>query len=468
MTRKVFLLLFAVLGCIYFAIAQTSLSELSLETNVLAGSGRNLPFWMTHNQLGKYAEAGNLQMLNEAVMTGFVPVSENSRLEYGADLALLFSEEKTKAMLVQAYAGISGRLFLLKAGAFREEEQFGGLSSTNGEIVQSMNYRPYPMIRLATNGYIPFFMAKKWFRFAMEYDEGILTDDRVIDKPHLHHKSLMLKFLLNPTTSVTVGGNHYVFWGGYSDQYGQLPDGLSDYFTYVTGSRGKDNFLTTDQLNVAGDQLGSYRVSLEKKFDTFYAEVWINHPFEDRSGMEFANLKDNQYSLYFRKDEKGSLIDEFIMEYLYTKHQSGERHQITGPKEEHMRGNDNYFNHGIYQSGFSYMGYSLGTPFLYPLLENEEGKTIGFENTRVSAWHVGAKGYLSEKLSWKGMLSYTRNFGTFKNPYISVKKQVYSMGELSWASANIPLTVSVNVAADFGSLVEDRLGGGIRLVWYLN
>ncbi len=76
----------------------------------------------------------------------------------------------------------------------------------------------------------------------------------------------------------------------------------------------------------------------------------------------------------------------------------------------------------------------MGTPLFYPLVKNEDGIYSDFANNRIAAFHVGAKGYLAGRLEWKGLLAYSENWGTFGNPYCSVKRQVYSMFELNWQS----------------------------------
>jgi len=447
--------------------AETKITDASISTTVLGGTGDNLPFWFTSNQLGKYSQTGDFQSLVEGIIKGETTFNDNHlTLDYGTDVVFLVSEDETEPRIIEAYAGLSGKLAVLKAGAFADEEVFGGLSSTNGEILRSLNYQPYPKIRLSTNGFVPFPFLGNWLQFSAEFDEGILSDKRVISDTHIHHKSLMLRLLTSKSTRLTVGINHFVLWGGHSDRYGDLPDGWSDYWRYITASKGSSNFLETDQKNVAGDQIGSHSFSFVKGFEKIVAELRINHPFEDGTGKHYVNYKDNQYILFIGKNKKGSLIDEFIIEYLYSKHQSGDRHQLTGPNA--MGGRDNYFNNGVYRSGFSYYGYSLGTPFFYPILENEDGTIVGFANNRIEAWHTGMKGFFSDRVEWKLLLSYSENFGTYAQPYDPIKYQVYSLCELAWKCNKHPMTISALLAVDSGDLVKDQVGCGINIKWDLS
>lgn len=449
------------------SFSETQLTDASISTTVLGGTGDNLPFWFTSNQLGKYSRTGNFQSLVEGIIKGETTFNDNKlTLDYGTDVVFLASEDETEPRIIEAYAGLSGKLAVLKAGAFADEEVFGGLSSTNGEILRSLNYQPYPKIRLSTNGFIPFPLLKNFLQFSAEFDEGILNDDRVIEDAHIHHKSLMLRLLTSKTTSLTVGMNHFVLWGGHSDQYGDLPDGLSDYWRYVTANEGTSNFLETDQKNVAGSQLGSHSFSFVKGFDNFVFEVRVNHPFEDGSGKRYENYKDNLYTIYFSKNKSGTLLDEFLIEYLYSKHQSGDRHELTGP--DIMHGNDNYFYNGVYRSGFTYEGFCMGTPFFTPYLDDEKGIITRFANNRVEAWHTGMKGFFSDQIEWKLLLSYSENFGTYAHPYDPVKYQVCSLYELSWKSSKNPMTISALLAVDSGDLVDDQVGFGINMKWDLS
>ena len=464
-------LLFLILVCTTsVSFAQSPISEASISTTGLIGTGNNLPFWMTHNQLGKYSITGNKQELTEGNFSGGTRLFGNLKLTYGADLALLITQKGVDPKIIQAYIGLSGKIVRIQAGTFADDELMGGLSSSNGDLLRSLNFRPYPKVRLSTPGFIPFLFAKSWFRFNTEYDEGLLTDERVVDRAHMHHKSLMMQFRTSPSFRFVIGLNHYVFWGGRSAQYGQLPDGLNSYFLYVTGRPGNSDFLETDQLNVAGNHLGSYLFTAEKDFENFHIELRASHPFEDGSGMGFMNFKDNLYTFHYSKNKTGSLLDELVFEYLYSKNQSGDPSLEVGIEARHIRGGDNYFNHGIYQTGYTFQGQSMGTPLFEPIRVirlNQRNLISGVANNRVSAFHLGAKGTISCALSWKGLLTYSRNFGTYDQPYLPFKQQIASLGELSWKSRNHPLMLSALMAVDLGQMTTDQMGIGFQAQWTL-
>jgi len=446
------------------AFSQNRISEASLETTGLAGSGDYLPFWFSQNQLGKYSTSSNVQELTEGKLSGVNVLSDKFNLVYGTDLGFLVNENGVRAKIIQAYAGISGKTLSLKAGAFADGEILGGLSSANGDLIRSLNYRPYPMIRLSTSGFVPLPFAKSWLQVKAEYDEGFLRDDRIVHHPHLHHKSLEFRVLASETFRFTAGVNHYVFWGGTqtleNGQKQKLPHSLKDYFRYILGRSGSSDFLTTDQENVAGNQLGSYKFTAEKDLQNYRLQARITHPFEDHSGMNLMNWRDNLYTFFIQKKKKGTPLDEFLFEYMHTKHQSREYDD-----DGVLYSYDNYFNHSVYSTGFSYKGYSMGTPLLFPLVKNAGGKVAGFENNRVSAFHAGARGHVSKQVCWKALLTYSRNFGTYYAPYDSVHRQFYSLAEIGWNSKNSPLSFSTQLAADFGDQADNQVGVGFSVKW---
>lgn len=459
--------IFLLLVCSHFSIAQNFRTAAGLLSEGVVGTADQLPFWFVHNRSGKFRPQGNTQFLQEGYLLAGYHFTDRFKVEGGADFAWLVSDKGTDWQIVELFATAGGKYLRFQGGAFAEPEILGGLSSTNGELLHSLNSRPYPRVQLSTNGYIPVPFGPRWLRFKAQFDEGWLNDNRIVEKPHLHHKQLMFQIVANSRTTINAGGNHYVFWGGTSPQYGALPSGIKNYFRYITGRSGNAAFPETDQQNVAGNQLGSYLITLEKKFSELDLEVRINHPFEDRSGMRFENWRDNLYTLYLRFRGEKPLVGEVLAEYCYTRHQSGDRHQLDGPRNERMRGLDNYFNHGVYQTGFTYRGFIIGTPLFGPVTHNVTGMVAGVSNNRISAWHLGAKGNLSEQIRWKGLASYSQNSGTYAQPFDPVRRQVAGYGEVSCSSRKLPLVFTVLLAADFGTMVSPNWGAGLRMAWTL-
>ncbi|NOY96445.1 MAG: capsule assembly Wzi family protein [Chlorobi bacterium] len=424
--------------------------------------GGTLPFWFTHNQNGKYTQQGGTYQLLETGFRGSYPLHSLARVDYGLDANISYSG-KLVGQLNQLYLGIRCKRLVLRVGAFADPVLFAGLSSSNGSIIRSVNARPYPKIRLSTNGFIPAPFLKRSLSFKAEYDEGILFEPRVVKRPRLHHKSFFIRYSNSSGLRVEAGMNHYVFWGGISPVYGQLPDGIKDYFLYILGKPGNTDFPATD-VNVAGNQLGDYSILVTKPVKGGVLKFYVSHPFEDHSGMEFDNLSDNLYGIGYFKDDPKSFFEGFIYEFLFTKQQSGGKHVVTGPKSSRMRGLDNYFNHGVYASGFTYRGFAMSSPLFFPLVINNEGVAAGFANNRVIAHHLGAKGNFSPGLQWKVLLTSTKNFGTYGSPFSPAKKQFLSYCEVKFAPDAKPVELSLSAGVDIGNLSGGRVGVMLNVV----
>ncbi len=447
--RKIFIFLLLIIAFHSYLSANDRL-KISYES--LFSSGENLPFWFVHNQNGKYPlNTSSAQLLSVQGKYGFenvfysplsIELGTNLVSSYGNEFGAHFNELYTKFTLWN---------WKLEAGLFKEPEYFHHLSSTNGHIDRSNNNRPYPRIRLATDEYIPFLFWKDWFRFKAEYDEGILNDERVVKDTRLHHKSLFLKAIISGSVHVSVGMNHYVKWGGISPQYGELPSSFNDYITYILGKQGTDNFPRTDQLNVAGDHLGSYHIQVDFPLNNFgEVSIYLSHPFEDKSGMELDNWIDNLYGIYF-DTKKNGIVSKVLYEYMYTIHQSGHIHQYGV-----MRGRDNYFNHGYYRTGFTYRGYSMASPLFSPVVPHETRQAI--QNNRIAMHHVAVMGQLTENLQWNGKFTQSRNLGTYNNPYEEDKMQITTLLSVDYSPEKLPFTISISTAADYGQLYEKRTG----------
>ena len=458
MRRKVEILCFILLFSLS-VFSQTN--TISFESTGLVRNGSEMPFWFTHNQYGKYAEKTDYQLVNELQVSGTQVLKPGIQFEYGTDLVIRFDEDQSKLMIQQAYLKLKSNRLMLTMGSVADEELFEGLSSSNGDLVQSVNYRPYPRISLASNHFIALPVFNRKLSFSFLFEEAYLYDKRYIMHSRLHHDQLILRYRFPANFTVSAGMNRYVFWAGEEPDKTKLPSDLKSYFRYLFGTSGGSDFLETDQENAAGNTLGSYLLSIEKEFEHWHSEIRMSHPFEDHSGMEFANYRDNQYTLYLKQKRKGAVVEAIVFEYLYTKHQSGDKHQITGPKDEHMRGLDNYFNNSVYRSGYTFLSHSMGTPFFTPV-NQANGISTGFANNRISAFHTGISGNLKvPSLKWKVLLSYTRNFGTYASPYPHRLDQWYSLAELSWIHPYRKFQVSGKAGIDCGELSGDNAGVGL-------
>jgi hypothetical protein len=134
------------------------------------------------------------------------------------------------------------------------------------------------------------------------------------------------------------------------------------------------------------------------------------------------------------------------------------------------QGQDNYFNHSQYLEGWSYLGRTIGTPFITPQSDVQlaaKGARF-FPNNRLNMAYIGASGQFGKFLRWTFRTSYSVNYGTYTNPYPVSYNQLSSLVGLQLRVARLPKTiVTASLAVDQGQLLPNTFGGflGLRKTW---
>ena len=115
------------------------------------------------------------------------------------------------------------------------------------------------------------------------------------------------------------------------------------WHAFFPGGSGSDE-VTSDYKNAEGNQLGSWVMRLNYDHEDWRVSLYADHFFEDHSAMfminyngygegsEWKEKKDSRYFMYDFKDmmlgaelqlRKGTWLQNVVVEYLYTKYQSG-------------------------------------------------------------------------------------------------------------------------------------------------
>lgn len=442
--------------------------HLSLTTAV--SSGEDLPFWMTSNQNGFYTMHNSSYMLFQAGLSRSLERDTLKKWGYTYGATMVYGYAENSDFHPNEYwLGFRFHKLILKAGAQSDPILYGGLSSTNGNMYRSRNARPVPGLSLSTNGYIPFLFAKSWFSWRFLYEEGILKDKQFVTDAHLHHKNLHFRAALSPSLSLSLGLEHYVFWGGVSAKYGQLPE-WSQYLRYISGFAGGAGATLNDQMNTSGNQLGCYNLELKKDWKNAITTFYWNHPFEDRSGMELDNLRDGIWGIHLATKKRTAVITDIVYEYMYTVNQSGSMYMKPAPTPENPdkvtgRGRDNYFNHTGYTSGYTHYQCMMGTPLFIPEI-GPDGISKGFTSTRMWMHHIGIGGTFGDGFFWKSLTTWSRNYGTFSNIYPKPLDEFSFLAECKYNGEKLPFAIKAGIAGDYGKRFEQRVGGYLGIDFY--
>jgi hypothetical protein len=438
--------------------------SLSLSNTAYVSSGERLPFWMWANQDGKVMNGNSFLNLTQAGVWGKHNFSDSrSFVAFGTNLVGGLGDQKKYFQANELFGRINLNNWELNAGYYTVDLAFEALSSSNGNLAQSRNARPHPKIGFRVANYKVMPYLGNVVSFKGEFEEGILTDERYVDRTHLHHKSLYLRFKLSEKMSLHTGLEHFVMWGGTSgsEKIGELPHSFGDYLRYITGTRGNDNFLETDQINVAGNQYGTYQYLLSRDFSSFTLSLNVSHPFEDMSGLRFENYPDNLIGIDVKFKNENQFISHILYEYTHTTQQSlwqDSTHvfdvDLGRWRPYHT---DHYYTHGIYRSGVTYHKMMMASPLFSPLRIEDE-ISAGPASTRFIAHHLGVKGQLSEQLRWMSKLTYVCHAGNYLHEYEEDYQQTSFLLLLNYVPKQIPLDFHLSIAGDLLNTEKNRMG----------
>ena len=448
--------------CCVISHAQNSVN-VALKNSTLIATDNTLPFWFTANHHGKIIPDNAILNISDInIQQNYNHLTNNSlAYTWGANLVCAFGE-KNYYQVNQAFVGILFKGWELKGGMFCDKSNYAGLSTTNGIIARSENARPCPALRLSTPDYKPVPLLRNRLRFKAEYDEGILNDNRYVEKPHLHHKSFYLLVEPTPTWEIHGGVEHFVIWGGTSpvEELGKQPDDFKSYWLYVLGKSGNENFTLSDQKNIAGDQFGTYQLKIVKYFSNLDATFYLSHPFEDLSGVNWRNWPDNLLGVHISYKDKNQFVTDIVYEFTNTRQQSirdslYELNETTGEWER--QDHDPYYTHGLYRSGYTYHQFVMCSPLFFPVIKSDDIVT-GIRSLRFFSHHVGLCGILSKFLNWKSRLTYTHHLGTYSYPYETTHNQFSGQLTVEYNNPGFPVELGISTAADAGNAIKNNYG----------
>lgn len=460
---------------------QVSAQENNTHYNVTLGAGlssnETLPFWLASNRFGAVPNTDHL-LLNASIYSNLKKADKDFGIAYKINATgFIGNENATTGYIADENAVLINEMYLrlqyknwaMDFGNMHDQVKWEGLSSSNGNIVKSINSRAIPGINIKTLDYIKLPFAKKWLRFQGNLANYWLNDNRFVDNAMLHHKSLYFKFITSSKFSFEAGIDHYAQWGGTSPTTGAQPSGFTDFLRIFSGSAGGSNALETDQLNALGNQLGSYLLQFNYDSKTTNMSFYVSHIFEDASGLELQNWRDNLYGFYIDLKKPNAIISAILTEFTYTKHTSGSNTHDRGYDENGNslpgRGHDDYFNSGVYNSGWTYFGRSIGSPYFTTVPVDENGITNGIiqGDNRFMAFNLGAKGTIHH-INYKALISHVTYYGWFENEYETKPKQLSGLLEFHIPQFhNIPFDINIGGSFDTGTYSPVNFGGFLTL-----
>jgi hypothetical protein len=232
-----------------------------------------------------------------------------------------------------------------------------------------------------------------------------------------------------------------------------------------------------DRVYVIGNQLGAWDFGFFLKLDAFDMNVYRQFPLETKDNLKLKSAQDALTGISIEPAGKLNLpIRKLTYEFLYTKYQDGPRRPNTGGnlERDRFRGNENYYNHGSYRTGWVYNNSTIGNPLFVP----SSDPNIGVFNNRVVAHHLGLAFSLPKNIELTTKTTFSRNYGKRwdnRIPEDTQKAPLFDPSIDQWsffAGLDMPLTfqnqkfiLMAEAGFDNGKLVEDQIGVLVGLRW---
>jgi len=420
-------------------------------------------FWHRSNQLGVYDKGEYLSFSSHG--------NYNNLFDYGLSV-IGNSNNFDRPVMPIGFMSKSIKWYNFKIGRWEKGITAESDLST-GSLIRSNNAIPNPQISLSVPNYnkVTIFNQEFWVKGG--FSHGWFSKGEYVQAPLLHEKYLYIKKNFGNHSSFAVGLVHEVMWGGKTQEHGSQPQSFSDYLRIVFAQSASSTGYIGEQVNVLGNHLGIWDLAYIKKGKTNDLKLYFQHPFEDKSGAYqyfFDELKARKIPVKSFdgllgikiNNNKSRIVSKFLYEYLNTMFQSGSQ---SAARSDSTYGQDDYYNHYIYQSGWTYKGRVIGNP-LFTLGENEGHYSNGtyIVNNRIKAHHIGISGNISEKIKHKILLTYSKNFGTYSDqdkflkknkPYrfSSGLKQYSALAQLDFVNVWNNMNIRISYAIDRGDLL---------------
>lgn len=468
------------IGIAFFCIFLSGYSQDGLRYNIDAfgslATGSNTPFWIVNNTYGMVPLKANNGYIRGGAFYG-KDLNENFNFEFGVDVTAE-ARHSSSFFLQQLYGEMSFQALSLSVGAKEYYNSMLDKELSSGDFNYSLNARPIPEINLGVCSFTSVPFTKNILKFRGDFAVGKSTDNDYTIRTKgsgedyatdilWHHKSLF--FLVGDPThkfpfSVLLGMEHAVQWGGWTSESntGDIPHSFRDFIRVVLGEGGGDDSTAGDQVNALGNHQGTYNLKFMYENSDFKIGLYKQHFFDDGSGMDYTNWRDGIWGME-GQFSKFPYLQRFVLEYVNTTNQSGPMHNLYYERPGRGGGNDDYYNHDYYISGWSHWGRALGNPLLTSPEYNNDGK-LYFKNNRIKAIHLGLTGKVSNNLSYRVLATTVNAWGRMMYPFLEKRDDFSALVECKYTHPRYKgWSLTGQFAFDAGSMYDDTWGCSLKV-----
>lgn len=479
--QNILLILILLLSAPQLKSQTDSILSLKIESGLTIAHGSHAPLWFTAGRSGLGSISTSSGYLDAGI---FYQQQLTPDWKLGGGLELVAAYNFNYSFLVrQAYADINYKWLWLSVGSKIRSSSIVNEQLSSGDLLESENARPIAQVRIGIENYVPVPFTNSWFSLKGYIAYGKFTDDKWQKKfvpvgssytrdVLYNSRSLFFKFgkMEQFPLECEIGMNLDAQFGGErwikgENQAAEIyPHSFKDYIRVLLGLSGGSSANISDQLNVIGNQLGTWNFALTANLHKWKIKGYYQHLFEDGSGMGFnyGPWMDGLIGLELHFPQKG-WIDGIVVECIGTKKQTAPVYnEFIEDLDELITGCDNYYNNGLYL-GWQQSGMAIGNPLLTSPIYNTNHQ-IRFENNRISGQHLAIMGHPTPQWSYRALLTYTRNWGTYSRPFDDCLRQFYSLLEVTWKPYRLSgWEASLSAALDRGTLLANSIGSMLTI-----
>lgn len=441
------------------------------------------PTWHLSNRQGLSGEDAGFAYMRAALAGDYQLKNKDFSIDWGADVVA--AEGLTsKVFIHQAFTDINWKRFTLSLGQKERWGEFKNHRLSTGALVESGNARPIPQIRVEIPEYYDFFCTNDWFKIRGHIAYGWFSDgewqkDWVADGKartvgvRYHSKAIFFKigkeekFPLSFECGLEMvsqfGGTVY----NIENQEGvnsKNPTRLKDYLKAFIPSSGDSQYSGMDQLNIAGNHLGSWHVAVNWDSEDWKLHTYYEHVFDDHSQMfmEYGLWTEQLVGIELEL-KKCRWIKGFAIEYFNLKNQAGPvYHDTTDKIPDQVSCRDNNYNHDWYNGWFNY-GMVIGTPLVTSPIYNKDNSMI-CNNNRVEAFHIGIEGEPTDEWGYRMLFTHSNNWGTYNNPFTDIETNTAGLFEIAYKPQILKgWCIKASYAYDNGSLYGNSRSGMLTI-----
>jgi hypothetical protein len=406
-------------------------STLQYSTGLLVSvSNDQTPFWVAARQDGAVPISSPF-IMGHFDLRKLYHANDPRVFQWSARAELIASyAKKTDVFFTDLYlAGKAGPIEIL-AG---QQRSFTGLvmdtTLTSGSLSMSGNARPFPKIQISIPSFYPLPFTNNYVSVKASYADGLLQSSDIlygstnmVDRTYFHQKTFYLKLGgVNDRLQLYTGFNHQAVWGGEKelDPLYKL-NSKQAYWHTITGSK--------RDYKIIGNHFGTVDIGASWRQPKWTYSVYRQNIYDSGSMFKIINYTDGLNGLSLKRNKSISpdatyfSLNTVVLEVIGTKSQFNANPRLGLGIFEY----GNYFNHYIYQNGWSYRGSNMGTP-LAPAKGNTNENLPKSEseftnNNRFWAFHTGMTAtWLSMNFVLKG--THSLNYGSYLSDFGSVKHQ---------------------------------------------